>query len=308
MTKLTNSFSSLKQFMECPKKYQHKYIDRVVPVEEPYYFDRGKAWHAIKEFNDPEKALDFKKLSVDMRAVLVVLAGEYNKFYGDQQQGSNELTIVKPLFDGVELTGTLDKAGATDEWGQKYFQEYKSTTKDITPGSEYWTKVHGINPQADTYFWLLRDHSSDPAYCLWDVTRVPNYKRKSATPSNKREFYKRATGSAKVGDPKPGTNLRDETFDEFTSRIQDTVSSEPSAFFRREVLPKNDACIDRTLQQNVLVSQLMVTAIERSKFPCNYSACYQDNRTCEYEPVCSGKASLQDPTLYKLKPKREVAA
>jgi hypothetical protein len=133
-------------------------------------------------------------------------------------------------------------------------------------------------------------------------------RRVKATPPDKREFYKRATNDAKPGDPKPGTYLQDESFFDFTGRVQDTVSKDLRAYYRREIVARDDVQVADTLEQNKLVSKLILQANQSGKYACNKGACFAGQKPCEFVPVCSGKTTLSDTTLYQVRKKQSPLA
>ncbi len=71
---------------------------------------------------------------------------------------------------GLELAGECDAVG-TDTDGRTVVVEHKTTTSDITPGSQYWRKVVLTDPQVSIYSIAFPG-----ATVLYDVLHVPQFR------------------------------------------------------------------------------------------------------------------------------------
>lgn len=305
MSNLSISHSKV-QTAQCLRRYYFNYELRRSPLEEPKELIQGKVFHAFIETGDYGTIVDATALGPDLRAVLIALAGNYRPVVATETKLEVKLTIDN-FVPGANLVGVID-GEHIDEQAQFYIRETKTTRATISVGSDYWTKTHWVNPQHDLYHYLEREHGRVPAYTLWDAIRIPALKRNRATPIAEREFYKRATGSAAVGDPKPGTYLNDESFEQFRGRADETIRTNPGEFYHRETVIANDQSIADTVEGVKYTTQALLSAHESNSFPCNKSLCFSYGRPCDYLPVCSGKASIDDPTLYKIRHKREEIA
>ena len=300
------SHSSKTLWLECQQKWKFRYIDRVETVDTAEPLEAGKAVHEALEHHDPERIVNYADLPVDLRACLIALASNYRLAHQpDPTPLEHEIEMKVDIGDGVVCIIVLDGLGV-DEQGQEFFRESKTTRADVSIGSPYWEKVHAINPQADLYFAALRLAGRNPAYCQWDAMRIPALRRLRATPMDKREFYKRETGTSKVGDPKPGTFLTDESFADFTSRVQRTITADMGKYYRREIVVPNEAAIAKVLLQLKLVGVGIRGAAQSGCYLENTNACFSRRDPCEFVPVCSGQTTLADKQLYKIRDKREA--
>lgn len=184
---------------------------------------------------------------------------------------------------------------------------HNTTKSDVSPGAAYWGRLDG-NLQASIYWLAAADHGRDVQCVLWDVIRAPLFKRADATPLADREYYKRppAGSGFKPGDLKPGQRTADETADEFAERIMSKVLAEPNAYFGRQELARSDDELDRVRMDLWAVGRQMVHAVRTGAFPRNLQSCNAFNEPCAYLPVCRGEATIDDPTLYRLRVREET--
>src|SRR5262249_20381666 len=138
-----------------------------------------------------------------------------------------ERKVVLPVLraDGtpdpdLEYTVVFDVVGY-DRDGNTVLVEHKGTASDITT-QKFWSRFE-TSLQLPLQVLAAIDCGRAPQKLVLDAVRIPVMHRAKATPIEKREFYKRATAGAAVGDPKPGTRLRDETREEFAARVQDAL-------------------------------------------------------------------------------------
>jgi len=108
-----------------------------------------------------------------------------------------------------------------------------------------------------------------------------------------------------------GQREADETPEEFALRIRADIGEEPDKYFQRGVVvrfdeERRDAAVDTWLTANA-IRQLQLRQAEYVKaarpteraWPRNPDACDSYGSFCQYFPVCSGEADIEDPTRYR---------
>ncbi len=90
----------------------------------------------------------------------------------------------------------------------------------------------------------------------------------------------------------------DETPIEYATRVVDDIAADPAAYFARgEVVRLEAEILDHQYDLWQLAAQIREST-NAGRFPKNPDACVQYGRTCPYFSVCTGEASLDDPSLF----------
>lgn len=325
------SYSSLAEFQLCPRKW---YFNRVERRSRRGGTDRslafGQAFHAAQEtlwssedtdsaaklgavLRRWQEAADEEGLGFEDRVLGEVLLIGYSVRWDDFRLTHNMLPIaeeraVVPVLDlkgnpdpDLSLCIVLD-VRCFDEEGQTIPVEHKTTTSDIDDGSPYWQRMDK-SMQVSLYYMALSDAGHQVGHVLLDAVKAPKMTRHTATPVEKRQFYVKAGVWGKVGDPKPGTRLVDETATEFAERVQQMVLGSPGTYFARHKLYRDEMELDRVRADLWQQGQLMKQAVDMNLFPRVYpQSCRAFNRECQYLPVCEGEADITDERLYRIRP------
>lgn len=337
MDKIRLSYSAINDWQTCPRKYYYAWQERRVRVgQNDRSLGFGTAFHTAQEAlwgwqgdrEDPEKvrlavsawnkAAAEERLSWEDCLLGQILTIGYSIRYDDLGlflQGAPlvEQRVVGPVLDlngnpdpDLEVTAVFDLV-AYDEAGNTVVVEHKTTKSPIDPAAAYWPRLDR-NLQASLYYVIASDHGRQVNHVLWDVVKAPELKRMAATPPEKREFYVKAGKWGDVGDPKPGTRLVDETAEEFASRIQELVLSNPNAFYARQPVMRSEEEQDRTRADLWMVGTNIKRAVSDGAFPRNPDACGKYNRDCPYIPVCWQGEDITDPKLYRIRARRDEKA
>lgn len=165
-----------------------------------------------------------------------------------------------------------------------YVLERKTASGDISPGSFYWARLT-LDLQVSTYVLA----TGKPV--LYDVLRKLDLEPYKATPPEKRKYKK------KTGELYANQREADETPDEYFDRCCEVIGEGPEKFYQRMTIPR----LEHQLVDAALDLQATAEEIERSSFPRNTDACLSYGRPCEYFPVCSGSARIDDDTRYETK-------
>lgn len=153
--------------------------------------------------------------------------------------------------------------------------EHKTSSEDIGLGSMYWRKLT-LDAQISNYLVGARTLGHEPDGVLYDVLRKPALRPLDV--------------SAKRKTP--------ETPDEYRARCLDAIVEKPDAYYQRGVVVRledeeRDAAFD-TWQ----TADAIRLARHTGRWPRNVDSCNDFHRMCEYWPVCSGEASIEDRALY----------
>jgi hypothetical protein len=330
--KIRLSHSAIQDFLRCPRRWYMRWVlgvNAVGPLSRP--LDVGRAFHAGQEvwwtgtgeirdrvqaarqaFTDASSPDLSWEDSVLGPVLLTAYAARYSydelRFHGVPVA---ERKVVMPVLHpdsglpdpDLEYTVVFDVVGY-DSDASTVLVEHKTTSSDIMTAN-FWGRFD-TSLQLPLQMMAAHDSGRDASKLVVDVVRVPNLRRAKATPIERREFYKRATGAAAVGDPKPGTRLRDETREEFEIRVAELVMNTPDAFFaRREYLP-SERMFTEARRDLWSVGQQMLAVARAMSAARNPEGCAKYGSVCEYEPVCWKGAALDDATLYARRERRDV--
>ncbi|MDB4997094.1 MAG: nuclease superfamily protein, partial [Myxococcaceae bacterium] len=246
-----------------------------------------------------------------------------------------ECELINPLTGAPSKTyrlgGKIDAVVRLPD-GRVAVVEHKSSAEDVSGGSVYWQKLR-IDAQVSNYLAGARSIGFDATECIYDVARKPTAVPRLATPEEKREYTKPRTKlcpecKKKNAPPAPHTittdagdvqcvdsivltfrggelyaNQRatDETPDEYRARIlKEQIGPEPEKYFIRGdvVRLKNER--EEAAYDLWSTARAMREAELAQRWPRNPDACFRYGRPCTFFAVCSGAASLDDPTLFRI--------
>jgi hypothetical protein len=207
-----------------------------------------------------------------------------------------EFIAVVPGRKRLRVAGKLDKLLRKRADRTIWFAEHKTTGADLSAGSTYWQRLR-MDPQVSIYHSGCRALGYEPAGCLYDVIDRPALRPLKATPVELRKYTK-----ATAKEPsRLYANQRDtdETIDEFSERLAALVAENPDAYFARVPVIRLESEIEES-SRDVEETALQIRATATTEHaPRNPGNCFAYGRTCEFHDVCSGIASLDDPTLFR---------
>ncbi len=328
--KLRLSHSAIQDFLRCPRRWYLKWVakvDGIGEVARPLGFGRAfhqgqeawwtgegdyhsRLWAAHSAFAEAASELSFE----DKALGPMLLTGYAVRYLDDELRFQGipiaERKVILPVLhpdtgvpcDDLEYTVIFDVVGY-DSDGNTVLVEHKSTASDIQT-ARFWGRFE-TSLQLPLQTLAAIDSGRAPQKLVLDAVRAPVMHRAKATPIERREFYKRATGSAAVGDPKPGTRLRDETREEFGARVREAILDNPEAFYARREYTFDAHSLDMARYDLWSVGQQMLDVVRRDgATPRNPDGCDKYNSLCEYDPACWRGAALTDPKLYTLRSAR----
>lgn len=309
---LTNS--SLSTFRACPRKFQIQYEMGYRPVKEAEYLSFGKLMHrGIEVWSKDHKLKDAITAIYDMAEKTAILdeflvakahalmEGYHAKYWDEPYvMVAVEKQFFAPVLNPETAresqnfvnSGVLD--GLLQKIGSKNYtlKEIKTTSENIEdPTSDYWLNLQ-IDSQVSHYYLGAEALGFPVETCLYDVCRRPALQPYKATPLDKRNYKKDGTLYASQRD-------RDETVEEFFQRIKLDIELFPNKYYARREVPRLKTDLEDYMEDEWQIAQTIRTFQKKGKFPRYTRSCISLYGTCPMFPVCTGRASLEDTTLYK---------
>jgi len=188
------------------------------------------------------------------------------------------------------LSGKIDAIAQRVSDGALFIVEHKSSSSDISPGSEYWQRLT-LDEQVSIYIYAARQIGYDVQGCVYDVLMKPP-KRNLATPIGKRKYKKDGYLYAKQ-------RAEDESIDDYTLRILNLIKDDPSKYYRRGIVSRLDSEIEEFMYSVWLQAKMMTAYRHENTHPKDSGACYMYHRQCQFFDLCCNTASVDDARFYK---------
>ncbi len=248
---LTNS--EIQAYQRCPTEWRLRYVEhRTGPATNSQ--SRGTRIHAWLAWwwggcqgHEPTTPEPIEQ------AMLAGYAARWVKPQLTHVLTSVPFSVLLP-HAGVTLVGEVDALGR-EERGNTIVVEHKTTTADISPGSQYWTERTVCDPQVSTYL-----RAFPRAEVLYDVLKVPGLRPLEV---NSRR---------KVA----------ETDDEYVARCLAAMAEEPDKYFQRATivrLEEETAAFERDVE---IVAESMVPQAQAR----NPKSCFSFGSRCDFFGVC----------------------
>lgn len=292
--------SRLKAARACSRLHKLRYIDGYRPAVEPDALRFGTLWHKGLEafFKTLQLGLGsrhalqhaFEAVSTpdadpwDLARARPLLTGYHLRW--EAEHAAWTVLSVEAEFSAELLNPETGKASRTWTLGGKIdliirdgarvrLVEHKTSSEDITPGSEYWRRLR-MDGQVSMYFDGAAALGFEPADCLYDVvgkTRLRPYEVNS----------KRSTA---------------ETVEEFEKRVTLDIAEKPEKYYQRGDVVR----LDSELEEHRFDTWQTAKAIRENELagrhPRNPDSCVKWNKTCVFFDACTGAASLEDTNLF----------
>lgn len=322
MRTLTTSEKSCYQL--CPRKHHYKYdmLMRSVWVSESLRF--GSLWHrgmqawwegAHAELTPLESAVAAMR-KVDPRdgvpdPVQLIICEELLALY-DARWSSEpyEVLEVEKVFETPMINPETGVPSRTYVAGGKMdaivrdvrdfrmlVVEHKTSSEDISPGSEYWQRLT-LNSQVSDYFAGGRSLGYDIEACLYDVVLKPKLRPLLATPLESRKYTK-----ATKTEPSrlyAAQRENDETLDEFRLRLREHLLQNPEQWFVRGIVARTEEDERDAAFDSWNIGKQIAESARLNRHPRNPNSCNVYHRMCEFFGVCTRTASLEDETLFRV--------
>jgi CRISPR/Cas system-associated exonuclease Cas4 (RecB family) len=304
--------SRLSTFFTCPRKHYIKYTLGLRPRTEGQALRMGTAYHLGHELADEigqEDALEEleqryseerpegvtrKEWQVECMTVMAMLIGHWRHYDESridevvETERSFEIPLVNPQTGYPSHTWTL--AGKRDRIvrltdGTLALQEYKTTSSDVSPESDYWSGLaHDF--QVSLYWMAAQKDGFDVRDALFDVARKPSIRPKTVYERDengdkiildedgervfKQNGEPRQTGSSKKGYT---PQKRKETPEEYAERLMDDIQDRPGFYFNRRLVarPSGDLAVARHDLWNA--GKMLNECRKHDWWPHNWDAC-----------------------------------
>lgn len=325
------SVSEIKAFRRCPREHRLSYGLGIRPLESNRNARFGTLVHhgleAWWKAEHPEERLDFALESVrhlggdpfERVKAEVMLIGYDTRWAAVEMEvlaveAEFRTPLVNPATDTpsrtYELGGKLD--AVVRMAGRVYVVEHKTSSEDISPGSDYWRRLR-MDAQVSTYFVGARALGYDPEACLYDVLGKPGI-RPSRVPVLDEDGVKivRDVVGTRVrtkdgkkwresADSSAGYVLetRAETPEEFGERLASTIAKDPEHYFARGEVHRLRADEDDAAADTWATARAIRDAEVLKRWPRNPDACIRYGNACAYWDVCTGVARTDDTTRFR---------
>lgn len=188
------------------------------------------------------------------------------------------------------LAGKLDLVAREVRTRRVLIGEHKTATGDIGPGSEYWKRLR-MDGQVSVYYEGARALGFDVSGCLYDVLGKPTQRPLLATPMESRKY-------TRTGKLYSNQRTEDESPEEYRVRVVESLAAAPAYHYQRGEVVRLEEEMDEALWDVWTLGQQLREAELAHRAPRNPDACTRWGRTCPFFSVCTGEASLEDPTLF----------
>jgi len=326
--------SEMKAFRRCNRYHHYRYRLGYRPVSDADALYFGRLFHlgletwwksdaklepALASVQEAVESVGCMVNAVDLEKVRCLLIGYHFRWENEDigavaVEHEFETALINPLTGAASRTFTLGgKVDCIAEDLRKdcWVVEHKTTSSDITQGSEYWQRLR-LDTQVSTYITALKSVGYDVRGCIYDVVKKPLL-RPAAIPvmddgakvvldaNGTRVRTKDGKKWRETGDAAAGYALltRPEEPEEYAARLTEDIAKNPDKYFGRAPVVRLeedelDAAVDawQTARQ--------IAESERLKrYPRNPDACMDWGRPCEFFGVCTRMETLDDTRLFR---------
>lgn len=319
---LTNS--SITTFRRCPREYYFRYVlnrkarRKAAALKFGSLFHVGlNAWFRANgdAWNRLVNAVDAVRVSAekedtdafDLVKAECLLAG-YSARWGDEPyetiavEKGFRLPIDLDVYSlGFDLGGSID--AIVRNGSHLHNVEHKTTSADISAGSDYWRHVVTLDSQVSTYDAASRAMGYDVRDTIYDVVRKPELVPLKATPEESKKYTK-PTKAEPIPRLYASQRETDETPDEYRARLTEDIIARPEWYYARMTIVRLENDNEEHARDVVQTAQMIRFAEDHKAWPRSPSACERYRRWCDFHPVCSGETSIDDGTRYESKTKQ----
>lgn len=207
---------------------------------------------------------------------------------------SFRLGLRNPETGGIsrtfDLRGKVDAISVDCPW------ETKTTSEDISPGSNYLLRLRN-DPQISTYLTALRKLGYDYPFIRYDVIRKPSIRPRQVAlldengdkivlDEQDQRVYTAQGKPRQTPDAERGWTLQStiETPDQYAERVVETMLVAPDAYFARVDVYRLDDHLEQHEADLWQTGQLLLNCMNKKQFPRTISrwTC----GFCPYAPLC----------------------
>ena len=292
---VTNSEANCQQ--ECQKKRQFRYVELRRPLVDAKALTLGTVFHAGMEADatgvDRWLAADDPHEQAMLDAMLLMHKERYDKLEYLHVEHEMQGALINPETGAASRTyrygGKVD--GIVKLMQEKWVIDHKTTSFDVSPGSDHLEQAR-MAPQGYRYVALARANGIEVAGFIMNLVRKPTIKPLKATPLEKRRVNKDGSFHAK-------TRFEDETPQAYRKRCVERMSLDPDSYLARVTVRVTDEDVREAQADLWQIVKSMMDSDRLGIYPRNSLSCFKWGRPCEYWPVCTGQAGLDDPMLFR---------
>lgn len=277
-------------FRACPRRHEIRYEIGIRPEEDSYHLRVGSAFHAALDAIRKGESVDdavgpFVKDDYDYAIVAAMVDG-YQSRWSDEplEVVESEMGFSIPLRNPktgastpiFRLEGKIDAIVRIPD-GRLAIMESKTTSRDFTPGADYWQKLH-LDMQPSIYVIAARESGYEVETILYDVTRRPALRPLKATPPEKRKFTKDGRLYAKQ-------RAADEDPEEFAHRVSAWIWENAEKCYARIEIPRFQQDLDECAAEIWQQQQAIRSMQREGSWYRNPGSCFEPF-ACAYLPIC----------------------
>ncbi len=307
----TLSNSALSCFRRCAREYKYRYVTLRRPRQKSEALRFGSllhlglnAWWRCSGEASEKLAAAVEAMRADdadewdlVRAEELMLG--YTARWGDEGyetvavEHEFDVPLVNPESGRASKTyrvrGAIDAIARRD--GKLFQIEHKSTSRDITPGADYWRKVSALDTQVSTYQAAMKVSGLNVHETLYDVIRKVALRPLKATPIESRKY--KANGVLYANQRE-----NDETAEEYRLRVREAIAEDPSRYFARGPVVRLERDVEEHAADTWMTATMLRISENQNTWPRNPGSCERFGSFCSYFEACSGNASIDDESLF----------
>lgn len=275
--------SAVGAYLTCPRKYWWSYENQIRKIAVGSALSLGTTYHNLLEQVNIGKSIDdaiaivrANPVATDFdRTLAECLAYGWAWRYTNDPAGkiiSAEKTFEwKPKAKARwSVAGKIDAIVELPD-GRMAVVEYKTTSDNIEPASDYWRRLL-IDRQVSWYVLGARSLGYDVDTVIYDVARKPGIRPKLLK-------------GEKTTNP-DGTPGKRESLGEYATRLCEDILGRPDWYYVRQEIPRIQADLDESREEMEMLAHMIRASRNADRWPRNTDACCRMG-TCAFFGPCS---------------------
>ena len=192
-----------------------------------------------------------------------------------------------------------------DNDGNIWLLEHKTSSEDISPGSNYWKRL-SIDTQISKYLLSLIHEYPDRQVMgvIYDVVKKPalRFGTRAVLDDDGKKIVRDADGNRvwnKNGTPKQSVSAgsehtldtRDETPEEYELRCRTSIEENPTSFIEIQKVAQTDETLLEYMKDAWASAEQILYWREKNLWPRNPESCLHYG-SCEFLELCVGQADI----------------
>ena len=276
--------SRMRTYRACPRRHFLAYELGLRRIRKSTALNIGSAFHAALDAKAKGRDPVLDEMDEYDLAVTAAMITVHDEVMPPLAMVASELAFDLPLVNWStgrpsriwRWGGVIDGIALLDS-GVLALVERKTTSRDISPGNDYWLNVMR-DQQISQYVLAARALGWDVRTVLYDVVRRPLYRPKLATPPEARKYRK---------DGQLYASQREvaETPEEYAHRMAEVMRADQDKYLQRIEIPRLTRELDATAEDQWIVQKMIRRSQLDSEWPRNPQSCVTPFR-CDFLDVC----------------------